>query len=185
MKAGRPEAVKLVVSLLTGDPTLFSAAATRLKERFGEPDLVSEPFEFGRTDYYEEELGGGLRRKLLAFDGLMDPGELAGIKLFTNGVEAEYSAEGRRRINIDPGYMALEKFVLASCKNFSHRIYIGSGVYAETTLIYEGKGFKTLEWTYPDYGAAQMKALLLEVRRRLSLRLGRSTGRSGGPAAKA
>jgi hypothetical protein len=47
--------------------------------------------------------------------------------------------------------MLLSRFILATGKDFSHRIYIGCGIYADLTLIYSKDGFQTLPWTYPDY----------------------------------
>ena len=57
-----------------------------------------------------------------------------------------------RPINIDPGYVSYSKIILASAKNFSHRIYLRSGIYAEVTLNYRrDKGWQFFDWTYPDY----------------------------------
>lgn len=162
-----PDAVKLVVSVFTADERLFHGVLKRLKECFGAIDVLSEPFALD-TDYYKDELGGPLVRKLLSFERLISPGDLSSIKLLTNAMEAEFAEEGIRKANIDPGYIALEKLVLGSCKNFSHRVYVAEGVYAEVTLMYErGKGFKTLEWTYPDYAAPDMLSVLNEIRKRL------------------
>lgn len=162
-----PDAVKLVVSVFTADERLFPGVLKRLEERFGEIDALSEPFALA-TDYYRGEIGFPLTRKVLSFSRRVSPGDLSSIKLLTNAMECEFAEAGVRRVNIDPGYIALEKLVLASCKNFSHRVYVGGGVYAEVTLMYErGKGFRTLEWTYPDYAAPEMLSILNEIRKRL------------------
>ena len=71
---------------------------------------------------------------------------------------------GCRRINIDPGYLVPERFVLASAKNFTHRISIGKGIYADLTLVYTRGGFQTLAWTYPDYAEKNMLTFLDRVR---------------------
>ena len=63
--------------------------------------------------------------------------------------ETEYGLS--RKVNIDPGYITLSKLVLASTKDFSHRIYIGKGIYAETTLRYVNGTFGAIDTTYPDY----------------------------------
>lgn len=173
MRPHDPDPVKLVVSMFTNEDGLFGAALDRLIRRFGPPDLLSEPLPFDNTVYYEQEFGGGLVRKVASFEGLIEAGGLPRAKLFTNSIEEGLSTQGRRRINIDPGYMALEKFVLASCKNFSHRIFLGHGVYADLTLIYAGKAFQTLPWTYPDYGSTAVTGILKEIRRRYALQLGK------------
>ncbi len=173
MKALEPEDANLVVSLLTGQKTLFKEALAILAKKFGQPDILSEARDFNRTDYYEKEFGGGLQRKIVSFKKTVRPVELAEIKLFTNKVEKDFSAGEKRRVNMDPGYLTLEKFVLASCKNFPHRIYLRAGVYAEATLIYSDNGFRALEWTYPDYGDRWMTALLKEIRKRYALKIKR------------
>ena len=66
-------------------------------------------------------------------------------------VEEMFSMEGIRKINIDPGYMTLAKVVLASRKNYSHRIYLGRGVFAEVELFYKDGIFNAMPYTYPDY----------------------------------
>lgn len=173
MRPGKPDPVKLVVSVFTGDPALFPPVFKRLEERFGPVDLLSEPLPFTTTDYYREEFGEALTRKVASFERLIGAGDLASSKLFTNGVEDEYKVGEKRRVNIDPGYMALEKFVLASCKNFSHRIFLKDGVWADLTLMYVGDAFTALPWTYPDYRQEAMTGILKEIRKRYAFVLGK------------
>ena len=97
-------------------------------------------------------MGDNLFRKLISFEKLIKPETLSDIKLFTNSIENEHLAEGGKRIvNIDPGYISLEKLVLATGKNFAHRIYLRNGIYADLTLVYKNGDFQPLEWTFPDY----------------------------------
>ncbi len=102
---------------------------------------------------------------------LINQDELPEIKLTTNRLEQSFSQNGRRRVNIDPGYLLYERFVLASGKNFSHRIYIGGGIYADLTLIYQRGGFEKLPWTYPDYADQPMLAFLAQVRNKYAVDL--------------
>lgn len=174
MRPKEHDRVKLIASLFTAEAELLMEVAKRLEDRFGPIDLLSEPLDFSHTGYYEEEFGGPLKRKMASFEPLMEIGELAEIKLFTNALEDEYLREGgKRRINIDPGYLTLDKLVLASCKDFSHRIYLCAGVYAEVTLMYVGHDFTALPWTYPDYKDNGMTALMKEIRRRYAHKLGK------------
>lgn len=173
MRPKAPDPVKLVVSILTGEHAIFNEVIGRLQDRFGQADFISGLMEFTDTDYYKDEMGGGLKRKLASFERLIDIEELPEIKTFTNGIEDGYLVNGNRRVNIDPGYLSLEKFVLASCKNFSHRIYLGKGVFADLTLLFIGTDFKTLEWTYPDYRESGMKAMLREIRKHYARQLGK------------
>ena len=86
------------------------------------------------------------------------------VKTFTNKLEEFFSYEGNRTINIDPGYIAQEHLILATGKGYSHRPYLGSGVYADLTLKYVKDEYRTLEWTYPDYGKEEMRVLFKDLR---------------------
>lgn len=96
----------------------------------------------------------------------MDQDRLADIKHTTNAIEARFAANGRRRVNIDPGYLTMERFVLATGKNFTHRVYLEQGIYADLTLLYQHNDFTPLPWTYPDYAGSEMRHFLLMVRER-------------------
>lgn len=159
-----PDPAKLVISIFTNDCDLIEPVARRLTEKFGDIDLTSDLLPFDYTDYYEPEMGTGLVRQMMAFKSLIAQDALADIKHATNLIESDFSAEEKRRVNIDPGYLLRERFVLASAKNFSHRIYIGRGIYADLTLVYRKGAFLSLAWTYPDYKAQNMLEFLQKVR---------------------
>lgn len=156
--------MKLVVGMISGPTTLFDAAQRELVARFGPLDYESAlmPWEF--TDYYFRELGENLWRKFTAFQRLIDPLRLAEVKLFTNSLEGRFSEGGKRKINLDPGYLDSAKLVLATTKNRDHRIYIGQGIFAEMTLYFRGKTFRAWEWTYPDYATPEYIAIFNEIR---------------------
>jgi len=134
-------------------------------------DLVSPWMAFDYTPYYEPEMGGGLVRRMFSFRDLVRQGDLPRIKTFTNEVERRFSRDGRRTVNIDPGYLLHERFVLATGKNFTHRIYVGQRIYADLTLIFQKGAFRTLPWTYPDYGDRSLIDFLTLVRNRYMLEL--------------
>lgn len=159
-----PKPAKLVIGLFMKEKRLFDPVARELAEKFGPIDMVSSWFPFDYTIYYEPEMGTPLFRRLLAFKPLIKQGELARIKLMTNDLEQKYSKNSRRRVNIDPGYLVHERFVLATGKNYTHRIYIGRGIYADLTLIYQKGEFQKLPWTYPDYADKKMLTFLEMVR---------------------
>lgn len=147
-----PLPVKLFMSLITGEEDALQHEMKELQREWGETDFTSERFQFDFTDYYAEEMGENLFRRFVTFKRLIPRNALPEIKVATNRLE-ERGADplGRRRINIDPGYLCLEHVVLATTKAYTHRPYIGEGIYADLTLIYKKKSFQALDWTYPDY----------------------------------
>ena len=160
----QPKLAKLVIGLFLNDKTLFNRLALELTSAFGSMDIITSWMRFDYTNYYESEMGSPLFRRLATFQTLVKQGDLAKIKLTTNRFEEKWLRDGRRTVNIDPGYLLHERFVLASAKNFSHRIYIGHGIYADLTLIYQNGDFKKLPWTYPDYADKPIITFLTNVR---------------------
>jgi len=159
-----PKPVKLISSLFTAELELLEAACNRLSEIFGPIDYESDLLPFDHTRYYAAEFGEGLMRRIIAFAELIDPGRLAEIKRLTNNLEMVWAREGKRRINLDPGYVSLAKLVLATTKNHGHRVYLGQGIYAEVTLRYRDKTFRPWEWTYPDYASPPYIAIFNHIR---------------------
>ena len=159
-----PKPAKLVIGLFTKEMALFEPLVDKLGSSFGPLDLVSPWMPFDYTSYYEQEMGRPLFRRLVVFKALIEQLDLAGIKLTTNGLENQFTQKGQRRVNIDPGYLLNERFVLASGKNFSHRIYIGERIYADLTLIYQRGAFEKLPWTYPDYADQPILSFLVQAR---------------------
>ena len=160
----KPKKAKLVISLFMKEKKNLLPVSKKLENQFGHIDLISSWLDFNFTSYYASEMGSPLFRRVLAFNSLISQQDLSYVKVFTNKIEKEYSENNNRLINIDPGYLLLEKFVLATGKNFAHRIYIGDGIYADLTLIYQKGSFNNLPWTYPDYAAENMKAFLTLIR---------------------
>lgn len=161
-----PHLAKLVVGLIMRQRELIAPVAGDLTARFGAIDMVSPWFDFTYTHYYEPEMGTPLFRRMLVLKALIRQRDLADIKQQTNAIERRYYRDGRRSVNIDPGYLLRERFVLATGKNYSHRIYIGKGIYADLTLIYRKGAFEPLAWTYPDYADRPMRDYLERVRKK-------------------
>jgi hypothetical protein len=164
-----PKPAKLVIGIITIELKIIENLVAEIASQFGQIDLVSPWMHFNYTTYYEPEMGSPLLRRVFAFERLIAQDDLSAFKLATNQIEHRYSQKGRRRVNIDPGYMLQERFVLASGKNFSHRIYIGAGIYADLTLIYQQGSFQKLPWTYPDYSDDGMLKFLEQVRNKYVL----------------
>lgn len=147
------------------DKTSIDKLFPMLEESFGPVDMISHWLDFAYTDYYYKEMGSPLYRKVFVFKNLIQQDDLAFIKEKTNVLETLFSVSGNRSINFDPGYLVSSRFILATGKEYSHRIYIGRKIYADLTLMYTKKeGFKSLEWTYPDYASKSMISFLSKVR---------------------
>jgi hypothetical protein len=161
-----PEAALLFIGALYSDPEIFVASQKILEKTFGESLLVSPPLPWDYSVHYRDELGSPIKRQFIFFKNLFDTGTLADIKISTNSIEDSFSVNGKRRVNLDPGYITLAKIVLASTKNYSHRINLGKGIYGEITLLYiEKEGtFKKHLFTYRDYQEKSCIDLFLNAR---------------------
>ena len=146
-----PESALLFVSTLYRDTDVFEQSKEILKTNFGDILYASPPLPWDYSSYYKDEIGEQLFRQIIFFRNIVDPGLLADIKLKTNEIESALSLDGRRLINLDPGYLTPAKVVLASTKNYAHRLYLGKGIYGEITLIYKDETYGPHIFTYRDY----------------------------------
>ncbi len=161
----KPDPAKLVMGCIMNDKALIDEIFPVLEDAFGPVDMISSWLNFAYTDYYYKEMGSPLYRKVFVFKDLIEQDDLAGIKEKTNTFEKMFTSQEKRSINIDPGYLVSSRFILATGKEYSHRIYIGKNIYADLTLMYsKKKGFQTLDWTYPDYASQSMLDFLSKVR---------------------
>jgi len=164
-----PQPVLLFMAVFSSDSTAFDWVRQRAEAQWGPLALESEPFPFETfTDYYAKTMGEILPKRLWAFENLVSPGILSQAKCLTNRWEEEFKSISdhpvERPLNIDPGYIDLGKFILASTKDHAHRIYLSDGIFAETTLMYTHKNWKPLPWTYPDYQSAGYQKFLTQCR---------------------
>jgi hypothetical protein len=150
-------------------------ARQKAVETWGPVERESTPFEFVETHYYDATMGAGLRKVFFTFQRLFDPAELVDIKLQTNAWEEEYAALAGhaepRPLNLDPGYLTLGKLVLASTKDFAHRILLSRGIFAEVTLQYKHHRWQHHEYTFADYRRADYQQFFTECRDVLHRRL--------------
>lgn len=167
----KPQPVKLIVGILAANEEALTAASDAVAGKFGAIDLKSEIWPFTQTDYYKNETGENILRQFVTIKKLIDPGRLAKIKHVTNKLEEKLAGglflDLSRPVNLDPGLIEPSKLILASTKNFSHRIYIGKKMYAEVTLVYDKGQWKTFPYTFPDYHQQYYQDFLSEVRNRL------------------
>lgn len=160
--------VKLIVGILACSRQAAEAAHRPLTDAFGPADLVSPIWPFDMTEYYADQAGPNMVRQFLAFEKLIDPGRLASVKRQTNQMEQELARQLQtpypRPVNLDPGLIEPSKLILASTKNFAHRIYIGEGIYAEVTMTYVRGRWETFPFTFPDFKSGRYNDFLSQVR---------------------
>lgn len=155
----------LFAGALYNDPAVFGAAREDLGALFGEILLESHPSPWNWSPYYIDEMGEGLSRSFLFFRADFQPPMLADAKRAANEFEKKFARSGRRRVNLDPGYLTPSKMVLATMKNYSHRLYLGDGVYAELTLFFRDGAYRPLPYTYNEYRALAEGGVIYEARR--------------------
>ena len=164
----KPKPVNLIAGVLTSIPDLLEKIDKTLEKYFGLIDLRSDVLPFTFTDYYNEEMSKGILRQFYSFEKLIMPDEIAPIKVQTNHIEESITTSKKypvkRPINIDPGYLNESRLILASTKDFSHRIYLRHGIYAEVTLNYRGGRYESFPWTFPDYKSSGYHKFLLKAR---------------------
>lgn len=170
--ASQAEPVRFFCGILASDANAMASARQILSAEWGEPDVDSGVMPFDFTDYYREQTGGGILRAFLGFPGDFPPDALAGRKVRANAIEIEMASSlpghhPPRPVNLDPGYLAPGKMVLASAKDFAHRVYLSDGIYAEVTLQYRQGRFMSLPWTFPDYASGRYDPFFLTLREKL------------------
>ncbi len=174
-QVNNPDPVRLIVGILGANEGCMPLTIARLEGEFGKADLVSEVWAFTQTSYYRDQAGENILRQFVSFEKLIDPGRLADIKHITNAMEINFADELElglpRPVNIDPGIIEPSKLVLASTKNFAHRIYIGKGIYAEVTLAYVRGVWQGYPFTFPDFKEDRYHGFLSRVRERLGEQL--------------
>ncbi len=160
-----PLPVKFIIGFIYSTEDVYKASKKILEKKFGPIDFQSRCIDFAFTDYYTKEMGQPLFRKFLSFKKLQKCEKAVTDKLFCIKLEKKYAIGGRRTINIDPGYLNEAKLVLTTTKDFSHRIHLGKGVYAEVTLRFENKCFSELPTTFPDYRTKEYKDIFNSIRK--------------------
>jgi hypothetical protein len=159
--------VKLFCGIISSSAKIEQRSLAALEKKFGEIDLTSAIIPFDFSDYYNPEMGNNLKRFWISFKKLITATDIAGIKIFTNSTENSFAVNNKRCINIDPGYITPANVILATTKNYSHRIYLSGGIYGEVTVIYKKAEVAKLPWSYPDYLSNPATEFLLKARKTL------------------
>lgn len=162
----KPDPVKLFIAITYNSYIDLESLLEVLKKNYGDSDLISPIIDFSSfTDYYQPEMGANLQKCWISFKKLIHPGELPAIKHQTNELEVLLSREKEHRdVNLDPGYITRANMILATTKNYSHRIYLTDGIYGDVHYIFSNKKFQLQPWTYPDYKEDVIRHFFEKVR---------------------
>ena len=160
----KPLEVKFFAAVMYESTLDIGPVLKRLDDRFGVRECELGPMPFSWSEYYASEMGNSLLKTYICYETPSDRSELPSIKLFTNSIEDELAVNGKRLVNIDPGYISRDKVVLATTKDFYHRLYLGDGIYAEVTLHYKRGQYRYFSWTYPDYRQPEIYQLFEKCR---------------------
>jgi len=157
---------KLVVGLISSEGILLQKIMNVLSKTYGKIDIESPIMDFDYTEYYKDELGNSLKKKLFSFEKLISIEDSYKIKKHTCNIEKKFSKMNKRLINIDPGYVDHAKLVLFTTKDYNHRIYLNKGIFGEVSLNYNSKksSFQANDWAYPDYRTDKYLSFFNEVR---------------------
>ena len=136
------------------------------QENFGISSIF-HPQENPLIPYYEKEMGTPLERFFVVTKQVFGREALLETKLLSLNWESSWAQEQKRRVNVDIGFLSAENFVLATTKNYSHRIYLGEDIFADLTYEFKQGSFIPLPWTYPDYLDQAKRDFLLEERQGL------------------
>ena len=164
-KLEEPPFVMLFCSIIYGSKSGFESCINELTNEYGDIGLKSSKLDFKSSEYYREEMGEELFRQFVGFRELISRDRIVDIKILADTLEKKFSEDGRRTVNIDPGYLSAEHLILSTGKAYAHRPYLGKGVYADLTLVYRDNRFDSLEWTYPDYKTDIIQSYFYELRK--------------------
>lgn len=143
---------KLVIAVMYSDKAIYGKVKAMLVGKYGGVQKESQEYDFDKfTPYYEKEMGNGLVKRFLILNYIVEKTDLIKIKKETTEIEKEFSKEGKRTINLDPGYVNKQELVLASFKRgTNYKEDLGEGVYAHKVLEFKD-GVKMFWHTFPDY----------------------------------
>lgn len=159
--------VAIFAGLIFNGPAAWRKALSMMADRWGPVDLLSAEMPFDLTDYYTNEMGPALRRRLVSFAALRSPAALPGLKHEAIDLERGLAApSGARTVNIDVGYLDLHRVVLASTKERPQKLYLEKGIWADLTLRFSQGRFQTFPWTFPDFADGRYDSFLSRLRER-------------------
>lgn len=162
---------KVVCGVLHHPEVDLVALESQLEAKWGTIQHRSPSYPFSEgSQYYCHETGEEHHRYFLSFQDLVHPEKLSEHKRWAMEMETWAKTQwphSPRPINLDSGLIQRGRFVLATTKDFAHRIYCARGIYAEVTATLHKREVKSLPWTYPDIAQHHYDTFLLRCHQSL------------------
>jgi uncharacterized protein DUF4416 len=158
------EPVKLIASLVYRDEPVRTDVKELMMRRWGLVDYESDPTPFTSADKMTEEMGTPIFRTFVSFTRLVDPGEISLIKMSCFSLEDRFRYQGKRQVNLDPGYLDLYKMVLTSTRFAGQKVYHSAGIYLDMMLLFMKDKCQPFPWSYPDFKNHHYDDDLLKIR---------------------
>ncbi|MED5483433.1 MAG: DUF4416 family protein [SAR324 cluster bacterium] len=155
---------KLIIGALYADPHWLEQTKMQMRGQNWIIQQQSVEFPFDKTDYYAREMGPELKHCFLSIEGLQSLESAVDWKLKTMEIETRLSLDGKRRINLDPGYLDFHRVVLLSGKEGPQKIYLRDGIWADLVLLKDKGEFRELAWTFADLKEGCYNDFLMQVR---------------------
>lgn len=157
--------VKLFSGIIYKNNCDYEKVKSKLERNFSLIDIETEEIPFDQTTYYNQEMGSPLSRRFISFRDLINPQELPEIKRYTISIEKKLSVSGSRTVNIDPGFLSEANIIIATTKNYFHRVPLQKGIYAHIEYVIKKKQIFPMEWTYPDFKKPEYLNFFYTLRR--------------------
>ncbi len=142
---------------------IFLKAKSDLISKYGSLKTESSPYSFDFTKYYEKEMGSDLKKIFLIFEKEISKKDLVEIKQFITSIEEKYSDDGRT-VNIDPGYLSQDEFVLATFKGKDFKEKISEDTWIHKVLEFKGEEIIEFFHTFADYKVKENQEFLVSNR---------------------
>jgi len=164
VKAEKAKPVKYFIGALFTSEENLQEAMKMLEQKFSKIDMESTNFLFDVTNYYDEEMGTPIYRKIFSFNELICPSFLPEAKLITNQVEEKLKVGTKRKVNLDIGYLDYDKVVLASAKYCLNKVYLNKGIYADLALHYQKGKYFPYPWAFMDFKSDRYYDFFFKIR---------------------
>lgn len=159
------EPAALLAFVLVPGPEWPSDILSSLQNYWGPIRHLGKLYPFDKTEYYTPEMGSGLYRGVLSFEKTVEPQEIGKEKERSNALEQTFAfSADHRKVNIDIGYMDLDKVVLPSYKRGPFKLYAGGGLWLDMILHYAKGHFIPTEWAFDDFKRDPYEHDLLLIR---------------------